>query len=285
MKEQGSCRNGKESLPLQKNLTTMNTTRPSCSRKPSCVMAADSTETPWAQAAARVLSELLLLDQPAGDSEQDQPHTDDLRDSVFSILDRQLETFSGMDYYQRLGMTFSFFHEVTGAFLHQSLAAGEGRHGHLAAIAVSVILRSMREPPFSVSLWRSLLPYFREEARPLLASLLDRVELSLMEMLGQSVYSFFEDDCPREKVDRLLEEACRSVTAAESVRCLTSRHGNGHTRLIIGYVLSWQERGLMKRVPRIMPFLRSLEAYWHHDCRLGCRQGVERMYTKRTMYA
>lgn len=205
---------------------------------------------------------------------------------VSEVIDRELESLPEMDYYLRLTVMTSVFQQLTGILLHQVIREDVPSpvSDVLMQLAHAVMVRSMREQPFTLALWRSVRDMSRRELHPLLDELLCQVEQSLMELLGSSVYSFFEETCSREEVDTLLEKAYQAVKAAELVRRYTSRHGNGHTQLIIGYVLRWQDSNRMKRVPRIMPFLRSLEAYWHHDCRLGCRQGVERMYMKHTMY-
>ena len=249
--------------------------------------AGKGTETPSAKISSSILAHIGGLGLELSAFGSGSSASSGIMTEISGAIDRELESLPSVDYYLRISVTSSVFQHLVGVLLHQAVKEKEGCRTRevLMQLAHAVMVRSMREQPFTLGLWRSVRDLSREELHPLLDELVCQVELTLMDLLGDSVYSFFEEACTREEIDTLLEKAYQAVKAAESFRQYTSRHGNGHTQLIIGYVLRWQDSNRMKRVPRITPFLRSLEAYWHHDCRLGCRQGIERMYMKRTMYA
>ena len=209
-------------------------------------------EYPWTDGAADLMNRLGELELQ--DSGMDTPLTEEALGEVSAVFDSMYKRTEKLDYYLRLSVRFCLFRNIVGVFLRRiACTGGEGGKRCLMWIAQAVMVSGIRQVPFSLKLWYGLLPTLDLKYQEDYRILLGHVERSLMQLAGSSVYRFFCQQCSR------------------------------HTRLVIEHILLWQERGVMLHLDQVMPFLKCLEALWHHDVRLGCRQGAERMYRKKTI--
>ena len=239
-------------------------------------------EYPWTDGAADLMYRLGELELE--DSGMETPLTEEALGEVSAVFDSMYKRTEKLDYYLRLSVRFCLFRNIVGVFLRRiACTGGEGGKRCLMWIAQAVMVSGIRQVPFSLKLWYGLLPTLDLKYQEDYRILLGHVERSLMQLAGSSVYRFFCQQCSRHEVDALLEKCHAAVLEAEQRRRYTGKRGQGHTRLVIEHILLWQERGVMLHLDQVMPFLKCLEALWHHDVRLGCRQGAERMYRKKTI--
>ena len=245
-------------------------------------------ETPWKDVSTGILSRIEELDLEAEDLGTGDNLPLDTFEVIAKVIDEALADLERKDYYIRMCMRFCIFQNLVGVVFHQieemPPESLEERQA-LMQLAHAFVLSSVRQLPFTIDVWQGMTEQLPPETRPTYETILCRVEGSIMAISGNTVYSFFEDGCTKQEVDRLLSAAYKAVAASDKERQFSSRHGNGHSKLILQYVMLWQDNCRLKQLPRIMPFLRSLDAHWHHEFKLGCRQGVERMYAKKTMFA
>lgn len=244
-------------------------------------------ETPWVDVSTAILEsiEALNLDlEEMGIGGQMPMPTIDKIGKLFDqfILDTERE-----QYYMKMSIRFSVFQSIVGVIIRQAMQLPDNRKDErqvLMQLAHAIIVRSVQQVPFTIDEWKKLAGKIAPEAHVMLFEILCRVEETIMIMTGNTVYSYFDSTCSKEEVDVMLDKAKAAVEAAEKVRALGPRHGDGHSKLILQYVILWQEDDRMKKVTRIMPFLQCLKAHWHTDISLGCRQGVEKMYAKKTLF-
>lgn len=248
--------------------------------------ASQQRETPWADVSTRILSRLMALDLNTADLGTGEELPLKTLEKISLLFDDTVEEIEKMDYFIKISMSFGLYQTLIGVFLqaiHKMEHEREARQA-LMQLAHAVLVRSLKQHPFSLSIWQKLNGQLTAEDRMLFDDLLSRAEHTIMLLTGNTVYSFFEESCTREEIDELLGKAYQAVTAAEQVRQYSAKSGNGHTKLILQYVEQWQGNGQLKRLPRICPFLQSLDAHWKHKVKLGCRQGVERMYETQKMF-
>lgn len=260
----------------------------SCLPWQEIITASRHKEAPWKDVSTSILSGIQSLDLDSEDLGKGDILPLDTFERIAQVFDEALRETDQQDYYLRMCMRFCIFQNVVGILLHQVTKMSQGQEAEqqaLTQLAHASMLASVRQIPFTIEVWQGMEEQLEPELRPYYETILNRVEGSIMTISGNTVYSFFEDSCSRQEVDRLLQAAYKAVSVSDKERQFSSRHGNGHSKLILQYVVLWQDNCRLKQLPRIMPFLRSLEAHWHHEFKLGCRQGVERMYAKKTMFA
>ena len=148
-------------------------------------------------------------------------------------------------------------------------------------ITQAIIVSSITQEPFTLKVWKSFVPYLDPRLQDIFQSIIDHSELIVMGLTGNTVYHFFNRQIATGEIDVLLAQCHAALLAAEKRRRFSGKRGQGHTKLIIDQILYWQEMGYMQHVDTITPFIRCLEAHWHHEFRLGSRQGIERMYKKK----
>lgn len=205
-------------------------------------------------------------------------------DRVSDLIDETFEPYSMMDYYLKLSLRFEIFYNVVGLLVRQiymSDTFDDREVSVLKRLTQAIIIKSVKEPPFTIDTWKLLSAFLTRKIVESYLELIEDVELQIMYLTGNTVYTYFEDHCSKSDVDALLEKAYKTLMLEENARQYSSRHGNGHTKTILLFVERWQENRQMKEVDRIKPFLVCLEAYWHGKIRLGSRQGVEKMYQKK----
>lgn len=242
---------------------------------------------PWVDITTSILNKLIQLSLSDDELLPEKVLPVATIEKISSVFDEVFDDTDKMDYYLRMYSRFSVYHSLVGIFVEEILQAEEGSDIQVALSRISqaIVVRSVRHTPYTIDMWRQMTGFMIEEARPVYEEILDKVEFLVMTLTGNTVYSFFEDSYSKTEIDVLLSIAYNAVQVEEEQRQYTSRHGNGHSKTILHYVALWQGNGRMKVVPRIMPFIVCLEAHWHHAFKLGCRQGVERMYAKQSMFA
>lgn len=238
-------------------------------------------EAPWADISTTILTSIQQLNLDSRDLGNGQALPTETTDMISRLVEEKLQQVESLSYYLKLSMRFTIFQNIVGVLIRQVMEmTPEQKEERQALMQMThaVMLCSVRQVPFTVEMWRDMAPQLIAEAQPVFDELLCRVEASIMTITGNTVYSYFEEDCSRHEVDSLLAEAYRSIVAEEKDRQFTDLHGKGHTKLLMTFIIRWQDDYQLKRMNSIMPFLRSLDAHWKHALALGCRQGVERMY-------
>lgn len=243
---------------------------------------------PWFDITTSILNKIASLKLTDEELSKEETLAVDTIEKISKVFDEVFDDTDKMDYYLKMYSRFSVYHSLVGIFVEEILQTPDYESeivDALSRISQSIIVRSIRQSPYTIEMWRQMSGFMIEEARPVYEEILDKVEYAVMTITGNTVYSFFEDHYPKSEIDVLLSIAYKAVQVEEEQRQYTSRHGNGHSKTILHYVSLWQDNGRMKVIPRIMPFLVCLEAHWQHAFKLGCRQGVERMYAKQSMFA
>jgi len=248
---------------------------------PSILESSRRRETPWRDVSSSILTSIEQLDLDQEDLGNGITPPMETIDAISQLLDRQLQEIDKMSYYQKISMRFSVFQSLVGVLVKQAMEMdqeGKEEMDALKQIAHVIVLCSIRQIPFTIELWRMMIPQLIPEARPILEDILFRVEQSIMTITGNTVYNYFNDNCSRSEVDRLLDKAYRAILSEDKTRQYTERHGDGHTKLLMRFIFEWQDEYQLKKMNSIMPFLKSLDAHWRHSVSLGCRQGIEKMY-------
>jgi len=238
-------------------------------------------ETPWVDKSTNILVSIEQLNLDSDDLGRDKTLPLETLDKISQLFDEELKCFEEKSYYLKVSMYYDVYQTLVGVLLRQVLDMKPTKKEEIHALtqlAQAIMLRSVKHIPYTIDMWREMAELLLPEAQPIFEDILSRMEVSIMVLTGNTVYSFFEDTCTHKEIDKLLLEAQQAVAAAEQVRQFSDFHGNGHTRLILHYVQEWQEDYVLKKMPTITPFLRCLEAHWKHTYKLGCRQGAERMY-------
>lgn len=256
---------------------------PCCNYWQALLIANRQRLTPWKD----LITEILQKVEPAVElhelRNEEEVISRQVLERVSDVFDETFTQFDKMDYYLKLSLKSEIYKDVVGLFVRQLYMSDgytEQERGALESVLLAILIKSVKEPPMTVENWRQLSCLLTESVVQLYAELIDRVELQIMYITGNTVYTYFEERCSKAEVDSLLENAFETLSLEEEVRQFTSRHGNGHTKTILQFVERWQEDRQMKEVDRIKPFLVCLEAYWHGKIRLGSRQGVEKMYNR-----
>lgn len=256
---------------------------PCCNYWQALLIANRQRLTPWKDLTTEILQKLEptvgLEDLRLGE----EAICHQILEQVSEVFDETFAQFDKMDYYLKLSLKSEIYKDVVGLFVRQlymSDGYSDQERGALQRVLQAVLIKSVKEPPLTVESWRQLSSLLTESVVQHYTELIDDVELQIMYITGNTVYTYFEECCSKAEVDSLLEKAFETLTLEEEVRQFTSRHGNGHTKTILQFVERWQEDRQMKEVDRIKPFLVCLEAYWHGKIRLGSRQGVEKMYNR-----
>ena len=239
-------------------------------------------ETPWKDGAEEVMLRLkdLGLDEMALGGDGHIPE-ETLR-AISGVFEDVFQKTEKLEYQQKVYLRFGIFRSIVGIFLQKiSAFKGEDRVEEglrLMQITQAIIVSSITQEPFTLKVWKSFVPYLDPRLQDIFQSIIGHSELIVMGLTGNTVYRFFNRQIAIGEIDGLLAQCHAALLAAEKRRRFSGKRGQGHTRLIIDQILRWQELGYMQHVDTITPFIRCLEAHWHHEFRLGSRQGIERMY-------
>ena len=239
-------------------------------------------ETPWRDGAEEVMLRLKDLGLDEMDLGRDNHIPEETLRAISGVFEDVFQKTEKLEYQQRVYLRFGIFRSIVGIFLQKiSAFNGEDRveeMQRLMQITQAIIVSSITQEPFTLKVWKSFVPYLDLRLQNIFQTIIDHSELIVMCLAGNTVYHFFNRQISTEKIDGLLAQCHAALLAAEKRRQFSGKRGQGHTKLIIGKILHWQDMGFMLHVETITPFIRCLEAHWHHEFRLGSRQGAERMY-------
>ena len=202
-------------------------------------------------------------------------------EKIIICVEKVINEISCNEYYVRLGVRFNVFQTLVGLLVNHMSSSDERTRKILTKLAMSLVVCSVRQPPFTLPVWKQLYEvYVREDAKPDFSRVIHHSEMMLMELSGQSIYSFFTDVCTNEEIEELLKDAHEQIRQEDELRRYTIKHGHGHSKTIVSQAIQWMRTGKLRRQNHIYPLIRSLSAYWHHEFNLGTSQGAERMYKK-----
>jgi len=242
-------------------------------------------ETPWRDGAADVMQCLMHLNLEEEDlGEGDIIPEETLKKVHEAFMDIFTRT-ERLEYQLKVFIRFNILRSIVGVFL-RSISCCNGNESDeagrvLARLTQAVIVSSITLEPFTLKVWKGLIPYLEPELQGIFDHIMNNTELVVMRLAGNTVYHFFNTQQTIPEIDDLLAQCHQALAAAEKRRKYTCKRGQGHTKLIIDHILLWQEKGYMRHIDTAMPFIRCLEAHWNHEFKLGSRQGVERMYRKK----
>jgi len=241
----------------------------------------ENSNMPWMLPTASILRRLENLNLTSEELSVDGLLPIETYNRIVEVFDEELQSEKSANFHLEMCTRFNVFQTIVGILILQIPEEQCELRQNILQLSVAVMLRSIRQPPFTMPVWKQMVKeYVRPEVKALFHEIVCMTENRLMAMSGNTVYSFFSERCSKDEVDQLLARAHDVIKVEDEQRRYTIKHGHGHSKCIITMLVEWMDKGKLKDQQHIFPLIKSLSAYWHHEFNLGTSQGTEKIYKK-----